>query len=168
VRRKRKARHALSTKPVPDPLPGGALVGEVPGHDRKWSSRVLVTVKDAICFMKNLGEILASQTLHPSIEKPMLDGQAEPPPDRNPSCVAAEESGRRLARAALESMDAIKPDAVVGLSVAERPASLIGALNSPHDKSADKRQSLKTKPISRGTERSYGAGGEEWQLRRCI
>jgi hypothetical protein len=74
--------------------------------------RVLVTVKDAICFMKNLGEILASQ-LHPSIEKPMLDGQAEPPPDSNPSCVAAEESGRRLVPAVLESMDATKLDAVV-------------------------------------------------------
>ena len=59
--------------------------------------------------MKNLAKILASQTLHPSIGKPMLDGQAEPPPDRNPSCAAAEESGRRLARAVLESMDAIKP-----------------------------------------------------------
>ena len=57
--------------------------------------------------------ILASQRLHPSIEKPMLDEQGEPPPDRNPSCVAAEESGRRLARAVLESMDAIKLDAVV-------------------------------------------------------
>ena len=43
----------------------------------------------------------------------MLDGQAEPPPDRNPSRVAAEEGGRRLARAVLESMDAIKLDAVV-------------------------------------------------------
>jgi len=43
----------------------------------------------------------------------MLDRQAEPPPDRNPSCVAAEESGRRLARAVLESMDAIKLDARV-------------------------------------------------------
>ena len=77
--------------------------------------RVLVTVKDAICFMKNLGEILASQTLHPSMEEPLLNGQAEaePPPDRNPSCVAAEESGRRLARAVLESMEAIKVDAVV-------------------------------------------------------
>ena len=53
--------------------------------------RVLVTVKDAICFMKNLGEILTSQTLHPSIEKLMLDGQAE-----LLSC--GEESGRRLAR----------------------------------------------------------------------
>jgi hypothetical protein len=39
-----------------------------------------------------------------------------------------------------------------GLSVVEQPASLIGALNSPHDKSADERQSLETKPISRGTE----------------
>jgi hypothetical protein len=38
VRRKRKARQALSTKPVPDPLSRGALVGEVPSHDRKWSS----------------------------------------------------------------------------------------------------------------------------------
>ena len=70
-------------------------------------------VKDTICFRNTLGEILASQTSHPSIEKPRLDGQAEPPPDRNPSRVAAEEGGRRLARAVLESMDAIKLDAVV-------------------------------------------------------
>ena len=42
-----------------------------------------------------------------------------------------------------------------GLSVAERPASVIGALNSPHDK----RQSLKTKPISRGTESSNPSVG---------
>jgi hypothetical protein len=46
---------------------------------------------------------VASQTLHPSIEKPMLDGQAEPPPDRNPSCVAAEEQ-----RATLGSGGAIR------------------------------------------------------------
>ena len=64
-------------------------------------------------------------------------------------CVAAEESGRRLARAVLESMDPIKLDAVV--YPLGQPAALIGALNSPHDKSADKRQSLETKPISRGT-----------------
>ena len=88
----------------------------------------------------------------------MLDGQAERPPDRNPSCVAAEESGRRLARAVLESIDAIKLDAVV--YPLEQPAALIGALNSPHDKSADEKQSLVTKPISPGTERRYGAGGE--------
>jgi hypothetical protein len=35
------------------------------------------------------------------------------PSRRNASCVAAEETGRRLARAVLESMDAIKLDAVV-------------------------------------------------------
>ena len=75
--------------------------------------RVLVTVKDAICFMKNLGEDPCLADVDPWIEKPMLDGQAEPPPDRNPSCVAAEKSGRRLAWAVLESVDAIKLDAVV-------------------------------------------------------
>jgi hypothetical protein len=63
-------------------------------------------------------------------------------------CVAAEESGRRLARAVLESVDAIKLDAVVYPSW-NNPPHWIGALNSPHDKSADKRQSLETKPISR-------------------
>ena len=40
-------------------------------------------------------QILASQTLHPSIEKPMLDGQAEPPFDRHPSCVAGGNMARR-------------------------------------------------------------------------
>ena len=95
----------------------------------------------------------------------MLDEQGEPPPNRNPSCVAAEESGRRLARAVLESMDAIKLDAVV--YPLEQPAALIGALNSPHDKSADKRQSLETKPISRGTESSNPApsSGESTNFR---
>ena len=72
---------------------------------------------------ETLGEILASPTLHPSIEKTMLDGQAEPQPDRNPSCVAAEKSGRRLAWAGLESVDAIKTGCR-GLSVVEQPASL--------------------------------------------
>ena len=41
-----------------------------------------------------------------------------------------------------------------GLSVVEQPASLIGALNSPLDKSPDERQGPETKPISRGTESS--------------
>jgi len=54
-----------------------------------------------------------------------------------------------LARAVLESMDPIKLDAVV--YPLEQPAALVGALDSPHDKSADKRQSLETKPILRGT-----------------
>src|SRR4029077_1122828 len=91
------------------PTAGRRSCRRSPGSWVKVEQRVLVAVKDAISFMKNLAKILASQTLHPSIGKPMLDGQAEPPPDRNPSCAAAEESGRRLARAVLESMDAIKP-----------------------------------------------------------
>jgi hypothetical protein len=64
-------------------------------------------------LQKHLGEILALADVAPVDREDMLDGQAEPPPDRNPSCVPAEESGRRLARAVLESMDAIKLDAVV-------------------------------------------------------
>src|SRR5262245_403258 len=67
----------------------------------------------------------------PSIEKRMLDAQAEPAPDRNPSCLAAEESGRRLARAVLEGMDAMKLDALVYPSW-NNPPRLIGDLNSPH------------------------------------
>src|SRR5215472_4506684 len=39
MRRKRKTRHALSAKPVPDPLPRGALTGEVPDHDRSGAAR---------------------------------------------------------------------------------------------------------------------------------
>jgi hypothetical protein len=74
--------------------------------------RVLVTVKDAICFLNNLEEILASHMLHPVDREAHARWQARAP-DRNPSCVAAEESGRRFAPAVLESVDAIKPDAVV-------------------------------------------------------
>ena len=39
VRRKRKARHALSGKPVPKPLPRSAVVEEAPGHKGKWRAR---------------------------------------------------------------------------------------------------------------------------------
>ena len=42
----------------------------------------------------------------------MLDAKAEPPPEHNASCVTAEESGHRLARA-LESMDAARQDTLV-------------------------------------------------------
>src|SRR6516165_579185 len=39
VRRKRKARHPLSDKPVTNPLPGSAVVEEAPGHEGKWRAR---------------------------------------------------------------------------------------------------------------------------------
>ena len=96
----------------------------------EFRQRVLVTVKDAICFMKNLGEILASQTLHPSIEKPMINGQAELParPQSKLRCGGGE-------RATLGSGGARKygcdQTGCGGLSVVEQLASLIGALNRP-------------------------------------
>jgi Asp-tRNA(Asn)/Glu-tRNA(Gln) amidotransferase A subunit family amidase len=87
--------------------------------------------------VKSLADILASQKFHPSIKKRMLDAQAEPPPDRNPSCVAAEESGRRLARAVLESMDTARLDALVYPSWNNSPR-LIGDLNSPHGNNSNR------------------------------
>jgi amidase len=87
--------------------------------------------------VKTLAEILASQKFHPSIEKRMLDAQAEPPPERNPSCVAAEESGHRLARAVLASMDAAQLDALVYPSW-NNPPRLIGDLNSPHGNNSNR------------------------------
>jgi len=86
---------------------------------------------------KNLADILASQKFHPSIEKRMLDAQAEPPPDRNPTCIVAEESGRRLARAVLESMDAARLDVLVYPSW-NNPPRLIGDLNSPHGNNSNR------------------------------
>ena len=106
-------------------------------------------VKEAICFMKNLREILALQTLHLSIEKPILDG-------RRASAIQAALRRRRAGDAWLGQCSKVwmRSTGCSGLSVMEQHASLIGALNSPHDKSVDKRQRLETKPISRGTRSS--------------
>ena len=81
--------------------------------------------------VKTLDEILASGKFHPSIEKRMRDAQAEPPPERNPSCIVAEESGRRLAKAVQAAMDNAKLDALVYPSW-DYPPRLIGDLNTPH------------------------------------
>src|SRR5215469_13092689 len=81
--------------------------------------------------VKNLDEILASQKFHPSIEKRMLDAQAEAPPDENPKCQEAAENGRRLATGVLKAMDEARLDALVYPSW-NNPPRLIGDLNSPH------------------------------------
>ena len=61
-------------------------------------------------LQKHLGEILASQTSHPSIEKPCSMGR----PSRRPTAIQAALRRRRaFGSAVLESMDAIKLDAVV-------------------------------------------------------
>ena len=81
--------------------------------------------------VKNLDEILASQKFHPSIEKRMLDAQAEAPPDENPKCQEAAENGRRLAAGVLKAMDEARLDALVYPSW-NNPPRLIGDLNTPH------------------------------------
>ena len=88
--------------------------------------------------MKNLDEIIASQKFHPSIEKRMLDAQAEAPPDQDTkpvgifgTCREADENGRRLAQSVLKVMDDNKLDVLVYPSW-NYPPRLIGDLNTPH------------------------------------
>jgi len=81
--------------------------------------------------VKTFDDILALQKFHPSIEKRMLDAQAEPPPDQNPRCQEADENGRRLAHGVLKAMDDARLDALVYPSW-NNPPRLIGDLNSPH------------------------------------
>ena len=81
--------------------------------------------------VKNLDEILASQKFHPSIEKRMLDAQAEAAPDQNPKCQEATENGKKLGDAVLKAMDDAKVDVLVYPSW-NNPPRLIGDLNTPH------------------------------------
>jgi Asp-tRNA(Asn)/Glu-tRNA(Gln) amidotransferase A subunit family amidase len=81
--------------------------------------------------VKTLDEIIASGKFHPSIEKRMLDAQAEPPPDQNPKCQEAAEVSRKLAESVLKAMDEGKLDALVYPSW-NNPPRLIGDLNTPH------------------------------------
>jgi amidase len=87
--------------------------------------------------VKSLDDILASQKFHPSIEKRMLDAQAEPPPEQNPKCREVDESGHRLAEAVLAAMDQLKADALV-YPTWNNPPRLIGDLNSPHGNNSNR------------------------------
>jgi amidase len=81
--------------------------------------------------VKNLEEIIASTKFHPSIEKRMLDAQAEAPPDENPKCQEAAENAKKLAAGILKAMDEGQLDALVYPSW-NNPPRLIGDLNTPH------------------------------------
>src|SRR5215471_17232631 len=81
--------------------------------------------------VKTLDEIIASGKFHPSIEKRMLDAQAEPPPDQNPKCQDAADASQKLAEGVLKAMDESKLDALVYPSW-NNPPRLIGDLNTPH------------------------------------
>jgi hypothetical protein len=127
VRRKWKARYALSTSLSQTHCRAALLSAKSRAMTKSAAARPSDSQGRNLLHEKPR-ESLASQTLHPSIEKPMLDGQAEPPPASKLRCGGGE-------RATLGSGGARKygcdQTGCGGLSVAERPASLIGALNSP-------------------------------------
>jgi amidase len=87
--------------------------------------------------MKSLADILASQKFHPSIQKNLLDSQAEGPPDQNPRCGEAAENRQRLAQGVLKAMDDARLDALV-YPTWNNPPRLIGDLNSPHGNNSNR------------------------------
>jgi amidase len=88
--------------------------------------------------MKSLADIIASKKFYPSIEKIMVDAQAENrPPDQNPNCREAEENGRRLGGGILKVMDDLRLDALV-YPTWNNPPRLIGDLNTPHGNNSNR------------------------------
>src|SRR6516162_5766123 len=93
-------------------------------------------------LQKHLGEILPSQTSQPSTENhARWAGRAATRPQSKLRCGGGERATFGSGGARKYGCD---QTGCGGLSVVEQPASLIGALNSSHDKSADERQSLET------------------------
>src|SRR6266571_4393210 len=81
--------------------------------------------------VKSLEEIIKSTKFHPSIEKRLIDRQAEPPLAENQWCIQAAENTRRLRDAVHKAMDDARVDALVYPTWAF-PPRLIGDLNTPH------------------------------------
>ena len=102
--------------------------------------------------MKNLGEILASPTLTRGSRSPCSMVR----PSRRPAAIRASLRRRKAGDAWLGRCSKVwMRSNWMRWSIGRGTTRLaIIALNSPHDKSAAKRQSLETKPISRGTESS--------------
>jgi Asp-tRNA(Asn)/Glu-tRNA(Gln) amidotransferase A subunit family amidase len=81
--------------------------------------------------VKSLEEIIKSTKFHPSIEKRLIDRQAEPPLAENQWCIQAAENTRRLREAVQKAMDDAGVDALVYPTWAF-PPRMIGDLNTPH------------------------------------
>jgi len=81
--------------------------------------------------VKTLEDIIKSGKFHPSIEKRLLDRQAEPPLDQNPRCVQVAENMKRLRESVQKVMDDNTLDALVYPTWAF-PPRMIGDLNTPH------------------------------------
>jgi len=87
--------------------------------------------------MQSLDDIVASQQFHPSIQKNLLDSQAEPPPDQNPKCQEAAQNRSRLVQGVLKVMDDARLDALA-YPTWNNPPRLIGDLNSPHGNNSNR------------------------------
>ena len=112
-------------------------------------------VKDTICFRNTSGRSSPRRRCtRRSRSHARWAGRAAARPQSKPRCGGG---GRATFGSGGARKYGCDQTGCGGLSVVEQPASLIGALNSPRDKSADKQQSLETKPISRGTESSNPA-----------
>src|SRR5499433_3222314 len=81
--------------------------------------------------VKSLEDIIKSGKYHPSIEKRLLDRQAEAPLDQNPRCAEVARNIQRLREAVEKVMGDNALDALVYPTWAF-PPRLIGDLNTPH------------------------------------
>jgi Asp-tRNA(Asn)/Glu-tRNA(Gln) amidotransferase A subunit family amidase len=87
--------------------------------------------------VKSLDDLVASQKFHPSIQKNLLDSQAEAAPDENPKCQESTANRSQLAQGILMAMDGAQLDALVYPSW-NNPPRLIGDLNTPHGNNSNR------------------------------
>src|SRR5262245_29465251 len=80
---------------------------------------------------KTLEDIIKSGKFHPSIEKRLLDRQAEPPLTENPRCAQVAQNTQRMREAVQKVMDDNTLDALV-YPTWPFPPRMIGDLNTPH------------------------------------
>jgi amidase len=81
--------------------------------------------------VKTLEDIIKSGKFHPSIEKRLIDRQAEPPLDQNPRCAQVSQNMQRMRESVQKVMDDNTLDALV-YPTWSFPPRMIGDLNTPH------------------------------------
>ena len=87
--------------------------------------------------VKTLEDIIKSGKFHPSIEKRLIDRQAEPPLDQNPRCAQVAENMQKMRESVQKVMDDNALDALVYPTWAF-PPRMIGDLNSPHGNNSNR------------------------------
>jgi len=81
--------------------------------------------------VRTLEDIIKSGKFHPSIEKRLIDRQAEPPLDQNPRCAQVAQNTQRMRESVQKVMDDHALDALV-YPTWSFPPRMIGDLNTPH------------------------------------